>query len=381
MKSEESKQKVMMMQPGMVYPPPQAGQAQIPEHGMGFPQGMMTQPGMGFQRGMHPNPNMIPIPGFVPNPKYDKIRGASYSPEADAESLYKAMKGAGTNENTIIQILCNRTLAQRLLIKEVFEKKYNKDLIKELKSELSGKFEDAVIASFRTTTELDCKALYDAMHGLGTDEETLVEILCTRSNYQIQLDIQEFPKLYKKDLIKFVESETSGVFRKVLKGFLSCTRSENPRPDPGFCQQETERLYKAGEGKWGTDEAVFIKTITERSPSELAMIAELYQKNYNHSLYKAIDKEFSGETKKLLNQIIMAIISPSEYFAERIYKSMKGIGTKDAMLIRCLVSRDEIDMPQIKNYYRTMYKKEMIDAIKSDTSGHYEKFLVELCGH
>ena len=77
MKSEESKQKVMMMQPGMVYPPPQAGQAQIPDYNMGFPQGMMTQPGMGFQRGMHPNPNMIPIPGFVPNPKYDKIKGAS----------------------------------------------------------------------------------------------------------------------------------------------------------------------------------------------------------------------------------------------------------------------------------------------------------------
>ena len=56
-----------------------------------------------------------------------------------------------------------------------------------------------------------------------------------------------------------------------------------------------------------------------------------------------------------------------------------GIATTGCKIIQ--VSRDEIDMPQIKNYYRTMYKKEMIDAIKSDTSGHYEKFLVELCGH
>ena len=346
------------MQPGMPYP------QQMP-----FTQGMMQQP------------NYYPPQGYKPNPKFEKTKGSTYSVDADVEALNKAMKGVGTNESAIIQILCNRTSIQRQQIKAAFNQKYNKDLVQELKKELSGKFEDAIVEVLRSPTELDCKALYEAMHGAGTDEETLIEIICTRSNYQLNLDKQEFSKLYKKDLVKFVESETSGIFKKILLGFLQCNRSENIYPDPGFCQQEAERLYKAGEGKLGTDEAVFIKTITERSPSELAMIAELYQKNYNHSLYKAIDKEFSGETKKLLNQIIMAIISPSEYFAERIYKSMKGIGTKDAMLIRCLISRDEIDMPQIKNYYRTMYKKEMIDAIKSDTSGHYEKFLVELCGH
>ena len=51
------------------------------------------------------------------------------------------------------------------------------------------------------------------------------------------------------------------------------------------------------------------------------------------------------------------------------------------MLIRLLISRDEVDMPQIKNIYRHLFGKDMIEAIKSDTSGDYRKLLVELASH
>ena len=38
----------------------------------------------------------------------------------------------------------------------------------------------------------------------------------------------------------------------------------------------------------------------------------------------------------------MCARNPAEYFADRLWKSMKGAGTNDALLIRIIVSRSEV---------------------------------------
>lgn len=43
------------------------------------------------------------------------------------------------------------------------------------------------------------------------------------------------------------------------------------------------------------------------------------------------------------------------YFADRLYKSMKGMGTDDRALIRLVVSRCEVDMGDIKQAFVTKY--------------------------
>ena len=72
---------------------------------------------------------------------------------------------------------------------------------------------------------------------------------------------------------------------------------------------------------------------------------------------------------------------PSEYFATRVNEAIKGIGTKDHLLMRVLITRDEIDMPQIKECYKKLYGKNMLEAIKDDISGNYRKLMLELCHH
>ena len=82
--------------------------------------------------------------------------------------------------------------------------------------------------------------------------------------------------------------------------------------------------------------------------------------------------------KKTLRTIVYATLSPSEYFATRVNDAVKGLGTKDHLLIRVLVSRSEIDMPQIKQYYKQLYGKDMVADIKGDISGEYQNLMVQL---
>ena len=69
------------------------------------------------------------------------------------------------------------------------------------------------------------------------------------------------------------------------------------------------------------------------------------------------------------------MISPSEYFARKINDSVEGIGTADNQLIRCIVTRYEIDMKLIKRYFKQIFKKDMIQRVKEDTDGEYQKLL------
>ena len=61
-----------------------------------------------------------------------------------------------------------------------------KDLVKEFKSELSGKLLDVVQGLMMTPSHYDAYQLNKAIKGLGTDEDVLIEILCTRSNSAIE---------------------------------------------------------------------------------------------------------------------------------------------------------------------------------------------------
>lgn len=58
---------------------------------------------------------------------------------------------------------------------------------------------------------------------------------------------------------------------------------------------------------------------------------------------------------------------PVEYFAERLYHSMKGMGTDDAALVRIFVTRFNM-INAIKIKFEEKYKKPLEDWIKVQNS-------------
>lgn len=94
------------------------------------------------------------------------------------------MKGLGTDEDAIIDILTKRSGAQRMEIFTAFKKEFGRDLIKDLKSELGGKFEKLILALMDPPFEYLAKELHRAMDKIGTSEDVLTEVSLLKC-YQI----------------------------------------------------------------------------------------------------------------------------------------------------------------------------------------------------
>ncbi|NWZ16531.1 ANXA6 protein, partial [Agelaius phoeniceus] len=298
----------------------------------------------------------------------------------DAEALYNAMKGFGSDKEAILDLITSRSNKQRVEICQAYKSLYGKDLIADLKYELTGKFERLIVSLMRPPAYGDAKEIKDAISGIGTDEKCLIEILASRTNQEIHDLVAAYKDAYGRDLEADVVGDTSGHFKKMLVVLLQGAREEDDVVSEDLVEQDAKDLLEAGELKWGTDEAQFIYILGRRSRQHLRLVFDEYLKIAGKPIERSIRGELSGDFEKLMLAVVKCIRSKAEYFAERLYKAMKGLGTRDNTLIRIMVSRSEIDMLDIREVFRTKYDKSLYNMIKEDTSGEYKKALLKLCG-
>ncbi|NP_001080144.1 annexin A1 gene 2 S homeolog [Xenopus laevis] len=309
------------------------------------------------------------------------LKGApGFNASTDAAVLDKAIKAKGVDEATIIDILTKRNNAQRQEIKVAYQKSVGKPLEECLKKALSGEFEEVVLALLKTPAEFDAYELKHATKGLGTDEDTLIEILASRNNKDIREINRVYKEVYKSELTKDLTSDTSGDFQKALVALAKGDRSEDTRVNDEIVDNDARALYEAGEKRKGTDVNVFITLLTTRSFLHLQKVFMRYTKYSQHDMNKALDLELKGDIENCLTAIVKCASNRAAFFAEKLYKAMKGSGTRDKDLIRVMVSRSEIDMNEIKAQYQKLYGKSLHQAILDETKGDYETILIALCG-
>lgn len=257
---------------------------------------------------------------------------------------------------------------------------FGKDLMNELKSELSGNLEDCILALLEPSVLYDAKCLRRAMRGAGTDERALIEILCTRTNAEIEEIKREYKLHYQRDLEKDVVSETSGHFKRLLVSMCQGARDESSNVDLEKAKREAQELYQAGEKKWGTDESKFNVILASRSHAQLNAIFDAYVRISQRDILNSIEREMSGDLREGFRTVVMCTRSRPAYFAERLWKSMKGAGTDDSTLVRVIVSRSEYDLVEIKKEFLQKYHKTLVKMIEGDTSGDYKKLLIAIVG-
>jgi hypothetical protein len=100
-----------------------------------------------------------------------------------------------------------------------------RELIDVCEAELSGDFKDGVMMLVKGQARLDAEVLYDAISGVGTDEERLNEILTGRHPGQVEDIKKEYLKLGKnsdkqESLWDAVCGDTSFKYERFLKSML-----------------------------------------------------------------------------------------------------------------------------------------------------------------
>ncbi|KAA3678542.1 annexin A7/11 [Paragonimus westermani] len=325
-------------------------------------------------------PTIGPTPGF--------------SASADAERLHRAMKGAGTDEDTLINILARRTNHERQEICASYESHYKKTLKEDIKSDTSGQFKTVLCELCLDAPYMLAKSLYYAMKGIGTNERVFIEVMCTLWNDEMKAVEAAYLQDPKRTLLTDLTSETSGDFQYALTLLAQAQRDDIPAiqlkaisqngvqsvVNKELADSDAKELLAAGASKVGTNEKRISRIVCGRTPFQLAADAEAYARLFGKSLLEDMNSELSGDYRTLVLTLIRYATDRPGLIAEWLKDAMQGIGTRDYTVMRLLITRSEIDLEDVKEAYAKNYGQRLVDKVKNDTSGDYRRVLVKLLG-
>jgi len=139
--------------------------------------------------------------------------------------------------------------------------------------------------------------------------------------------------------VKVVEGDTSGNYRKLMVALLS-GRKPLAGVDAANMNHDLDVLYRATEGKVGTDEDAMIEILSSRSHDHLAALNVAYvakSKGGKHDFQHIIKSETSGNFA-IAACALMEL--PAQWMCHRVSEACHGNGTDEKMLTRALLLGD-----------------------------------------
>ncbi|XP_074286477.1 annexin D3 [Silene latifolia] len=309
-------------------------------------------------------------------------------PAQDCERLRKAFHGLGTDEEAVIRVLGHRNESQRKKIRETYQQLYNKSLIHDLHSELSGHFLNAISLWTYDPSERDARLINDALKKKGSifaakkgvkDWQVIVEIACAFPPQHLLAVRQAYCSLFDCSIEEDISSHISLPLRKLLVSLVSSYRHDKEVVDTIVAKMEAFQLREAIEAKQ-LDHDYVMWILGTRNFFQLRATFDSYKQHFSSSFDEDILKCGNGDFNTLLNVAILCMNCPEKHFAQVIRKSILGLGTDEDSLSRAIVTRAEVDMAKVKIEYVQLYKTSVEDDVKGDTSGDYESFLLTLLG-
>ncbi|XP_010554472.1 PREDICTED: annexin D3 [Tarenaya hassleriana] len=305
------------------------------------------------------------------------------SPAQDCETLKNAFRGWGTDEKAIIKVLGQRNASQRRKIRETYREIYDKDLIEELFSELSGDFLKAVILWTYDPAERDARLANEALKvkKKGIKHlKTIVETACTTSPNHLIAVRQAYCSVFESSLEEDIAASLPPPLAKILLGLVSSYRYDKEKVDAEVADTEVAMLHEAIENK-RLDHDHVMHILGTRNFYQLRTTFDVYKQKFGNTIDKDIDGCLGdADLKTLLQMAVLCIECPEKHFAKVVRESIEGFGTDEDSLTRAIVTRAEVDMMKVRGEYFNMYNTSMDNEVIGDTSGDYKDFLMTLLG-
>ncbi|XP_051527684.1 annexin A2-like [Myxocyprinus asiaticus] len=292
----------------------------------------------------------------------------NFRPEKDVSHLQAALDKKDLN--TLVGIITNRSNAQRQSLARVYKTLTQKELDASLKKALSGDLQSLILGLMMTPERFEAHRLHKAMEGAGTNEDTLLEILCTRTPQQLS-DIKAAYNLeYKRDLEKDLISETSGDFSKLIVALL---KKEN---GSGVINQDVMALSEELKNKKPAAE-IWISILTTRHPDHLNTVLSKLEFEKGQTMDEALEGHFkgalSGDLKKGLKTLVRCIQNQHLYLAQRI-QTMKGPVVQGVM-----VSHSEEDLLRVRVAYLQSTGTSLYTTLQKQFKGELQQALLAIC--
>ena len=286
---------------------------------------------------------------------------------SEIDNLHEALEDK-EGESVIINILCSKSNSELQEIKKEYENKYNENLNEKLNKKLKSKVKDLIQGLLQDPIEYDANEIFKAIEGIGTDDDTLIEIISSRSQEHLKDVSKKYFETRKVSMENDIKNDTSQAYGRLITQMSKGERSENPYPNIKEIKEICNQLK--GEKNKKLDKDIFVKYFSQCSNSELIMIYKIFEKENGKNLLEFINEKFGADSRNLYKSIFSYLANPIKFFTERIHT------WKDKIVIRNIVSQRD-NLNEIKEEYKKLYNKDLEDDIKEKTKDGFQKALLK----
>ena len=231
------------------------------------------------------------------------LAGCDSIDEAYAGVCHSAISGMGTDCKALIRLMvtCPHEVMDKT--REAYSRLYGNDLVSDMGGEwaIGGDFKRILCALAKKHPEriveepdyaADVATLRDAVEGLGTDEEAIIDVLSNKTFDQIE-ELKEAYKVEHGELLKErIKAETTGLFesegfRNTLMGLL--TKRE---------EQIAFYLKEAFEGWFANDDWGLISMLVHRTETEMREIRNAYTQVHGSDLIGGYPQKLRRRLRK-----------------------------------------------------------------------------------